>query len=136
MDDIRVRGVGKSCVSEKTSLQKSSDPAKELSVNRFKFFCWCGKNLIYFLQVSSCYFKGGSKKTNVYRLKDLLAGHTVNGPAIIIEPNRFGWKFSTISLKQTSAVFVTLFSTVVVEPDCTAVITDEGNVRIDVLYLH
>ncbi|XP_077975283.1 5-oxoprolinase-like isoform X1 [Styela clava] len=59
---------------------------------------------------TKCYFTGGSKDTKVYLLEDLYSDHTITGPAIIIDKN----------------------STILVEPDCTAVITDEGDICITI----
>ena len=56
------------------------------------------------LQVTKCYFEGGTRCTPVYNLEHLIAGHVVEGPAIIINNN----------------------STILIEPFCTAVITDQG----------
>eukprot|EP01098_Paradermamoeba_levis_P002844 TRINITY_DN1351_c0_g1_i1.p1 TRINITY_DN1351_c0_g1~~TRINITY_DN1351_c0_g1_i1.p1 ORF type:complete len:682 (+),score=195.46 TRINITY_DN1351_c0_g1_i1:1498-3543(+) len=57
------------------------------------------------------YFQGlGRHNTPLYLLPELGAGVEVPGPAIIIDNT----------------------STIVVEPDCKAVLTDEGNIRIDV----
>ena len=57
-----------------------------------------------------CFSKGGEQDTPVYGLDDLKPGHTVPGPAILI--NRI--------------------STIVVEPECTAHVTARGDVRIDI----
>lgn len=43
-----------------------------------------------FIQEVICYFKGGSMSTQVFHLGDLLSGHSVKGPAIIVDNNRFG----------------------------------------------
>ncbi|XP_075067731.1 5-oxoprolinase isoform X2 [Mixophyes fleayi] len=58
--------------------------------------------------VTKCYFEGGYKDTNVYLLEDLSCDHTISGPAIIIDKN----------------------STILVEPDCAASITEYGDVQI------
>ena len=49
----------------------------------------------------------------VYKFAALLAGHIVQGPALIIDTN----------------------STIVVEPDCTAVVTEDGCVKITVGFI-
>ena len=61
-------------------------------------------------EVVSCYFHGGYRNTDLYLMEKLAAGHRLAGPAIIIQ--------------QTA--------TIVVEPDCTALITDYGDVEISV----
>ncbi|XP_063777232.1 5-oxoprolinase isoform X1 [Pseudophryne corroboree] len=58
--------------------------------------------------VTRCYFEDGYRDTNVYLLEDLSCDHTIPGPAIIIDKN----------------------STILVEPDCTASITDYGDVQV------
>jgi len=57
-----------------------------------------------------CYFEDGWRETAVYRMKDLLAGHTIDGPAIIIQDT----------------------ATIVVEPDCRATVSPFGDVEIQV----
>lgn len=49
-------------------------------------------------------------ETNVYQLQDLLAGDLINGPAIIMDK----------------------LSTILVEPDCTAMITLRGDIKITI----
>ncbi|XP_053571428.1 5-oxoprolinase isoform X2 [Bombina bombina] len=60
--------------------------------------------------VTKCYFDDGYKDTPVFLLQDLTCDHIIPGPAIIIDKN----------------------STILVEPDCTAAITDYGDIRISV----
>ncbi|XP_069588101.1 5-oxoprolinase-like [Ranitomeya imitator] len=60
--------------------------------------------------VTKCYFEEGYMDTSVYLLEDLSCDHTIDGPAIIIDKN----------------------STVLVEPDCTASITEYGDIHIAV----
>ncbi|XP_068094216.1 5-oxoprolinase [Hyperolius riggenbachi] len=60
--------------------------------------------------VTRCYFEEGYKDTNVYLLEDLSCDHTIPGPAIIIDKN----------------------STILVEPDCVASITEYGDVQVTV----
>ncbi|PIO23846.1 hypothetical protein AB205_0014510 [Aquarana catesbeiana] len=61
-------------------------------------------------KVTKCYFEEGYKDTHVYLLEELSCDHTIPGPAIIIDKN----------------------STILVEPDCTASITEYGDVQITV----
>lgn len=91
VDDVRVRGVGKSFVDEEA--EKPSSFGKPIPKDT--------------VQV---YFEGGYQNTNVYLLKDLSAGHTIKGPAIIMEQ----------------------LSTILVEPDCTATITKHGDTKITI----
>ena len=56
------------------------------------------------------YFGSGWHDTPVYMLEKLLWGHTISGPAVIMNGN----------------------STILVEPDCKATVTKYGNVHIDV----
>ncbi|KAM8966221.1 5-oxoprolinase [Pelodytes ibericus] len=60
--------------------------------------------------VTKCYFEDGYKDTNVYLLEDLTCEHSIPGPAIIIDKN----------------------STILVEPDCTATVTEHGDIQISV----
>ncbi|CAE1235690.1 OPLAH [Acanthosepion pharaonis] len=61
-------------------------------------------------KITKCYFETGFWDTAVYFLTKLAAGHQLTGPAIIIDKN----------------------STIVVEPDCTATITQHGDVKIKI----
>jgi len=56
------------------------------------------------------YFEGGYHKTNIYLMKELKFKHEIQGPAIIMDQ----------------------LSTILVEPDCTAVISRTGNIKIRV----
>lgn len=56
------------------------------------------------------YFGSGWHSTSVYMLEKLLWGHTIHGPAVIMNGN----------------------STILVEPDCKATITKYGNVHIEI----
>jgi 5-oxoprolinase (ATP-hydrolysing) len=56
------------------------------------------------------YFTSGWHSTSVYMLENLLWGHTMPGPAVIMNGN----------------------STILVEPDCKATITKYGNVHIEI----
>lgn len=68
VDDIRVRGVGKSLAGASEQVARASGPpARE--------------------KVVKCHFEAGHLDTGVYRLDNLCAGHCVDGPAIIIDKN-------------------------------------------------
>lgn len=54
------------------------------------------------------YFEGGYRTTKVYQLKSLSPNQTINGPAIIIDN----------------------LSTILVEPNCEAIITLQGDIQI------
>ena len=41
------------------------------------------------IQITKCFFDGGYLDTRVYLLDDLAAGHVIEGPAIIIDQNRY-----------------------------------------------
>jgi 5-oxoprolinase (ATP-hydrolysing) len=62
------------------------------------------------LDTAPCYFDTGWQDTDLYNLDNLGAGHEISGPAIIIHDT----------------------STIMVEPDCTALITPYGDVEITV----
>ena len=40
-------------------------------------------------KVSKCYFEDGFHETNIYLLEELSAGHTIEGPAVIVDKTRF-----------------------------------------------
>lgn len=92
VDDIRVRGVGCSFLLENELISNAVGPA---SVE----------------EVVDVYFEDiGYQKTNVYLSTNLRHGHTVQGPAIIIDK----------------------LSTVLVEPYCTASISETGDIKITI----
>uniref|UniRef100_A0A3Q3VZX8 Uncharacterized protein n=1 Tax=Mola mola TaxID=94237 RepID=A0A3Q3VZX8_MOLML len=86
VDDIRVRGCGKSGIK---SVYKSK---------------------IGHGKVTRCYFEEGYKDTSIYLWEELPCGHSIQGPAIIIDKN----------------------STILVEPRCEAHLTEEGDVCMSV----
>ncbi|XP_072169577.1 5-oxoprolinase-like [Diadema setosum] len=91
IDDIRVRGVGKTFIDMDTKRSPSgASPRVE--------------------KVVKCYFEEGHLDTTIYCLEELSCDHTILGPAILIEKN----------------------STILVEPNCVASITDSGDVKIQV----
>ncbi|KAK7866095.1 hypothetical protein R5R35_011613 [Gryllus longicercus] len=66
VDDIRVRGVGKSLIHTEEEVASADGPPKEAKMVRV-------------------YFENGYHLTNVYLLSDLKAGHNIKGPAIIMD---------------------------------------------------
>uniref|UniRef100_A0A158R5F5 5-oxoprolinase n=1 Tax=Syphacia muris TaxID=451379 RepID=A0A158R5F5_9BILA len=60
--------------------------------------------------VTSCYFEEGKLQTNVYKLSSLIPKQVIDGPALLIDEN----------------------STILVEPNCEACITEAGDVKITV----
>ncbi|XP_033115374.1 5-oxoprolinase-like [Anneissia japonica] len=68
IDDIRVRGIGKTLAQDNTHLTPSSEPPKPEKVTR-------------------CYFEKGYQNTGVFLLEKLSYGQTIAGPAILIEKN-------------------------------------------------
>lgn len=68
VDDIRVRGCGKSGIK---SFFKKSDEQKAAKP----------------VTVTKCYFEGGYLDTNVYLWEELPCGYNIQGPAIIIDKN-------------------------------------------------
>ena len=92
----------------------------------------------------------------MYLLNDLAAGHSIEGPAIIIDQNRYAYYSillilynivpASIRLLFKYAVFTIItwciiviiydchliHSTILVEPQCTAYITTSGDIRIEV----
>ena len=91
--------------------------------------------LLWHSQVTPCYFEDGSHDTNVYLLDEMTYGHSVEGPAIIIDKHRC----ETRSLSHDCHVIcchgnflLSVYSTILVEPGCHASITQYGDVRIQV----
>lgn len=66
VDDIRVRGVGKSFIDEE--IEKTASPNEPIPQ-----------------ETVQVYFEGGYQSTHVFFLKDLFAGHVIRGPAIIMD---------------------------------------------------
>nr|XP_040023452.1 5-oxoprolinase isoform X1 [Gasterosteus aculeatus aculeatus] len=87
VDDIRVRGCGKSGIK---------------SVFKTKTALGQGKPV----KMTKCYFEEGYLDTSVYLWEELPRGHSIWGPAIIIDKN----------------------STILVEPSCEARLTEGGDV--------
>ena len=56
------------------------------------------------------FFDSRYEKTNVYKMEDLSYGHVLGGPCIVMDK----------------------LSTILVEPDCSCVVSEQGNLRIDV----
>uniref|UniRef100_UPI00398E6E08 5-oxoprolinase isoform X2 n=1 Tax=Pristiophorus japonicus TaxID=55135 RepID=UPI00398E6E08 len=91
VDDIRVRGSGKSGVQSEQTMRPSGRAARVETVVK-------------------CYFDDGYLDTAVYLLEELSCDDSVVGPAIIIDKN----------------------STILIEPDCAASITQHGDINITV----
>ncbi|XP_076333273.1 5-oxoprolinase [Tachypleus tridentatus] len=91
IDDIRVRGTGKSGVGMPTVLKKATTPPPV----EFQ---------------TKCYFEGGYQDTKVFLLCNLFDGHVITGPSIIIDDH----------------------CTILVEPDCEAAVTAQGDIKIKV----
>lgn len=65
---------------------------------------------IFSLQIVQVYFEGGYQNTRVFVLQKLRPGQEIVGPAIIMDK----------------------LSTILVEPDCKAIITRKGDIKIEV----
>ena len=91
VDDLRVRAQGRATGLRKVPIDTADAPAK--AVDR-----------------KPCYFEDGWHEAAVYRMAGLKAGHTIDGPAIIIQDT----------------------ATIVVEPDCRATVSRFGDVEIRV----
>ncbi|XP_057652765.1 5-oxoprolinase isoform X1 [Diorhabda carinulata] len=89
VDDIRVRGIGRSDLEGEQEIETSTLAAQHKSVTKV-------------------YFEGGYQETKVYLLRELKAQQRLQGPAIIMDQ----------------------LSTILVEPDCTAIITKHGDIKI------
>jgi len=91
VDDLRVRSRGEAASLRKVPIEKAAGPAAAVDHK-------------------PCYFEEGWQETAIYRMTDLKAGHSIDGPAIIIQDT----------------------ATIVVEPDCRATVNDYGDVAIQV----
>ncbi|XP_052817623.1 5-oxoprolinase-like [Mya arenaria] len=91
VDDIRIRGVGKAISGENLDIPpaKGSPPVE---------------------METECFFDDGWRKTSVYLLNNLSAGHVLEGPAIVMNGN----------------------STILVEPTCQATVTKQGDIKIKI----
>lgn len=92
ISDVRVRATGITNILKQVELEKAKGEA-QAEERRHKV-----------------YFGSGWHETPVYMLEKLLWGHTISGPAVMMNGN----------------------STIVVEPDCKATVTKYGNVHMDV----
>jgi len=92
ISDVRVHATGITNILQPVVLEKAQDEPKAEA------------------RKHEVYFGSGWHSTSVYMLEKLLWGHTIPGPAVIMNGN----------------------STIVVEPDCTATISKYGNVHIQV----
>ncbi|CAG9859662.1 unnamed protein product [Phyllotreta striolata] len=91
VDDIRVRGVGRSDLEEEPLIQQSQSPPIPNST-------------------AEVYFTNGYQTTNIFLLSDLKSHQTIEGPAIIMDQS----------------------STILIEPDCSATITNHGDIKITI----
>uniref|UniRef100_A0A6Q2XRM8 5-oxoprolinase, ATP-hydrolysing n=1 Tax=Esox lucius TaxID=8010 RepID=A0A6Q2XRM8_ESOLU len=72
VDDIRVRGSGKSGIKSVTHTKRGLDVPKATTVETV---------------TTKCYFEDGYLETSVYLCEDLPCDHSISGPAIIIDKN-------------------------------------------------
>lgn len=89
--DVRARGIGVTNILKPWALEPASSSPKVDGYYRV-------------------YFGNGWQETPLYKLENLGYGHTMLGPAIIMNGN----------------------STVIVEPNCRAIITKYGNIKIEI----
>ena len=91
IDDLRVRSRGEAAGLRKAAIEKAVGPAAPADRK-------------------PCYFDGGWQETAIFQMSELKAGHSIEGPAIIIQDT----------------------ATIVVDPDCRAAISLYGDVEIQV----
>lgn len=89
--DVRVRGIGATNILKPNPQEPTSGTPKSERFYRV-------------------YFHGGWQETPLFKLENLGYGHTISGPAVIMNGN----------------------STVIVEPNCRATITKYGNIKIEI----
>lgn len=93
VDDVRVRGCGKSKIPEELSIPNTENEEKPSP-----------------LKISKVFFDSKWMDTGLYMRENLLAGHKIHGPAVIIDK----------------------LSTIIIEPNCHAVITRKGDIVIEI----
>ncbi len=91
IDDLRVRLVGKSETLKKQRVAEAEQPCEPV-------------------ETAPVYFEGGWRDTPVYPWRGLLAGHRMEGPALIIQDG----------------------GTILIEPGCRAHVTGYGDIAIEV----
>ena len=91
IDDLRVRLVGHSGTLQKQKIPAATEPLRPA-------------------KTVSTYFEGGWQDTTVYLWQELMGGHRIEGPALIIQDG----------------------GTILIEPDCRARVTEYGDVEIEV----
>lgn len=92
VDDVRVRGCGKAEIPEEPDILDAKNVTPEP------------------IKTSKVYFDGKWHETKLYLRENLLAGHKINGPSVIIDR----------------------LSTIVIEPNCKAEITKKGDIVISI----
>ncbi|KAL3620953.1 5-oxoprolinase [Castilleja foliolosa] len=93
--DVRVRGIGVTNILKPRALEPGVGTPK--IEGRYKV-----------------YFSNGWYDTPLFKLEDLVFGHVISGPAVIMNGN----------------------STVIIEPSCKAIITKYGNIKIEIESTH
>lgn len=110
LDDVRVRVVGNASQTQSNSQSqvKSVVPADKVIASASKG----DKDTVKPQEYASVYFDDlGRHRTPVYRLISLVAGDQILGPAIIIQD----------------------ITTIVIEPECRAALTPNGDIEVEVL---
>ncbi|KAI0536346.1 hydantoinase B/oxoprolinase [Xylaria digitata] len=74
VDDVRVRGIGKSFRYQDKTVDQQLSEVKRQSVGDEKAY---GKSQVY--------FEGGRRQTPIYKLVDLAVGDEINGPAVLAD---------------------------------------------------
>ncbi|KAK7474011.1 hypothetical protein BaRGS_00034721 [Batillaria attramentaria] len=108
VDDVRVRGVGRSAAAADVPIGKAAGPAVE------------EKRV-------QCYFDSGFADTPVYLLEKLGAGHHITGPAIIIDKN------STILVEPGCEAEITQYGDISITVGC--IKTKDVDTQLDAIQL-
>lgn len=74
VDDVRVRGIGKSFRYQEQTVDQQLKEVKRQSIGGNKAY---GKSQVY--------FEGGRRETPIYKLEDLAVGDEINGPAVLAD---------------------------------------------------
>ncbi|KAI1365725.1 hydantoinase B/oxoprolinase [Xylaria arbuscula] len=74
VDDVRVRGIGKSFRYQEKTVDQQLKEVKRQAIGDEKAY-----------RKSQVYFEGGRRETPLYKLEDLAVGDEINGPAVLAD---------------------------------------------------
>jgi 5-oxoprolinase (ATP-hydrolysing) len=92
IDDVRVRGIGKSFRHKDDTVDKQLKDLKQQKVSNQQK-----------LNSQQVYYEGGRKETPVYKLEDLEVGNSISGPAMLAD----GTQTIVVTPKATAIILKT-----------------------------